>query len=740
MSRKTLAAVLVTVAGATISLALLRADAPLDGGTLPEKGADSQPRGPGGRGGPLPGFGPGMFMAPQVLEIADANADGSLSPEEAAKAVENLVREADSEKKGSIDAAALGRAINRRMGPPDGGPGGPGGFGPGTFLGPRILESADANKDGRLSPEEAAIGAARFVRETDTKKGSLDQGTLAEAINQHIGPPPGSGPGGPMGQERKLVKQFDKDADGRLNPQERQSARESLKKDRQGGGRGGRPGFGPPPGFGGEAEPKATPGPHLDPADVTTISGKPLYDATVLRTLFLEFEDKDWEAQLADFYHSDVDLPATLIVDGKKYPNVGVHFRGMSSFMMVREGHKRSLNLALDFVDPKQRLYGYKTLNLLNSHEDPTFLHTVLYLQIARNYIPAPKANFVKIAINGESWGIYVNAQQFDKIFLGESFPDSKGTRWKVKGSPGGGGGLDYIGEKIEDYKRRYEIKTDDSPSAWKALIGLCKTLTETPLDRLEAALSPVLDIDEALWFLALDNALVNNDGYWVRASDYSIFRDQNGKFHIIPHDANETFQSNAGFGPPGGGFGRGGPGGGRGGARRGPGGGGPGFGPGGGPVPGPRGGPGPAPGGGGGPGRGAGGDPGAGARPSGIELDPLVGLNDARKPLRSRLLAVPALKARYLDHVRTIAEDWLDWTKLKPVVDQYRSLIEKEIETDTHKLTSFAAFQKSVGDAPQTKADPPRGRTGLGLQAFAEQRREFLLNYPGIKNAAPSP
>ena len=261
-----------------------------------------------------------------------------------------------------------------------------------------------------------------------------------------------------------------------------------------------------------------------------------------------------------------MELPATLIVDGKKYPNVGVHFRGLSSFMMVREGHKRSLNLSLDFVDPKQRLYGYKTLNLLNSHEDPTFLHTVLYLQIARNYIPAPKANFVKVVINGESWGLYVNAQQFDKIFLAESFPSSKGTRWKVKGSPGGGGGLDYIGDNIEDYKRRYEIKTDDSPSAWKALIELCKTLNQTPLDRLEEALKPILDIDGALWFLALDNALVNNDGYWVRASDYSIFRDQKGKFHVIPHDTNETFQSNAGFGPPGGGFGRGGPGGGLGG------------------------------------------------------------------------------------------------------------------------------------------------------------------------------
>ena len=239
--------------------------------------------------------------------------------------------------------------------------------------------------------------------------------------------------------------------------------------------------------------------------------------------------------------------------------------------------------------------------------------------------------------------------------------------------------------------------------------------------------MKPILDIDGALWFLALDNALVNNDGYWIRASDYSLFRDEQGKFHVIPHDANETFQSNAGFGPPGGGFGRGG------GRRRrpwwrcraravGPG-----------LVPA---GPGP----GGGPGRGPGANPGAAGRAVGIELDPLVGLNDARKPLRSRLLAVPALKARYLDHVRTIADDWLDWNKLKPVVDQYRSLIEKEIEADTRKLTSFAAFQKSVADAPQTKAEPRAGGPSLGLKAFADERRKFLLNYPGIKNATPTP
>ena len=42
--------------------------------------------------------------------------------------------------------------------------------------------------------------------------------------------------------------------------------------------------------------------------------------------------------------------------------------------------------------------------------------------------------------------------------------------------------------------------------------------LNETPPDRLEAALAPILDVDGALRFLALEIALVNGDGYWMRA------------------------------------------------------------------------------------------------------------------------------------------------------------------------------------------------------------------------------
>ena len=555
-----------------------------------------------------------------------------------------------------------------------------------------------------------------------------------------FGPPGGGpgGPGGPMQRERALVKQFDKDNDGRLNKDERQATRDSMKTEggRRGGFGGPPGGFGPPGGPGGRGPfgPQSEPGkpdPRVSPDDVTP-SDEPLYDPQVLRTIFIDFEDNEWEAELADFNNTDVEVPATLTVDGKQYPNVGVHFRGMSSFMMVQAGSKRSLNLSLDFEDSKQRLLGYKTLNLLNAHEDDSFLSSVLYSHIARQHMPAPKANFVKVVINGESWGVYANVQQFNKEFLAENFPSTKGTRWKVTGSPMGGGGLEYLGDNVEDYKRRYDMKSGEDNKAWKKLIKLCKTLNETPADELEAALEPMLDIDGLLWFLALDNALINCDGYWIRASDYSIFLDAKGKFHILPHDMNEAFRAPMG---PGFGFGPGGPGG--------PGGGPPGRGGFGGGPPGGR--PGEArpdgP-------RGEPRRPGGNVRPGGnaFDLDPLIGLDDARKPLRSKVLAVPSLRARYLQHVRTIAEKSLDWKGLGPVVAQYRSLIEKEIEADTRKLSSFTDFQKATADVvakassdkaetePQRRFGPPHH--SVSLRAFADQRREFLLNHEAVKSA----
>jgi hypothetical protein len=659
----------------------------------------------------------------------------------------------------------------------------------------------------------------------------------------------GPGGAGPMGfggmkqQDIELVKQFDKDGDKRLNNAERKAAREYLGQQggnrRRGGVGGRRGGFGGP----GESLEPAQPGPRVTPADVTSFAGAPLYASNVLRTFFLEFENADWEKELEDFHGTDVEVPAKLTVDGKTYPDVGVHFRGASSYMMVGTGRKRSLNLSLDFAHEDQQIGGYRTLNLLNSHGDPSFLRTVLYHDIARGYLPAPKANWVRLVINGESWGVYVSLQQFNKDFVKEWFGTRKGARWKAPGSPNGRGSLAYLGDNPASYKGIYEIKSKDDAKSWADLIRLCKVLNETPAAQLETALAPLLDVDGALRFLALENALINNDGYWVRTSDYDLYQDERGRFHIIPYDANETFSlpGGPGFGGPGGfapgmllaghilaqadkdgnqklsptefaalaqrwfetldsdktgqinqerfserlsailppppgpqGFGGPGADGPRTRQRRGgtPGG----FGPAmflgqglfaavdankdgvlTGPelretfarwfgqwdkdmsgaldeakvrnglsavLPGPGNGPGLR-----GPGFGR------GLQVNGVELDPLIAASDSSKPLISKLLAVPSLRARYLACVQDIADKWLDWKVLGPRVAQYQALLAAEVKTDTRKFSSYEAFQRSAtGDIDSESARGPE-RT-ISLKSFAEKRRAYLL---GLAPAKPT-
>src|SRR5207247_9950239 len=135
-------------------------------------------------------------------------------------------------------------------------------------------------------------------------------------------------------------------------------------------------------------------------------------------------------------------------------------------------------------------------------------------------------------------------------------------VRWTVPGNPCGRGSLAYLSEDVAPYKRIYEIKTKDDPKSWADLIQLCKVLNEKPAEKLEEALAPLLDIDGALKFLALENALINNDGYWVRTSDYHLYQDEKGRFHILPYDSNETFSVPGGPGFGGGPVGRGAPGG----------------------------------------------------------------------------------------------------------------------------------------------------------------------------------
>ena len=94
----------------------------------------------------------------------------------------------------------------------------------------------------------------------------------------------------------------------------------------------------------------------------------------------------------------------------------------------------------------------------------------------------------------------------------------------------------------------------------------------------------------------------------------------------------------------------------------------------------------------------------------AGADLNPMVAVDDEAKPLRSKLLAVPDWRDRYLGYVHDIAERRLDWQKLKPSIAEWQALIEADVKNDTRKIYSTEAFASGK------------------LREFIQKRREFLL------------
>lgn len=261
-------------------------------------------------------------------------------------------------------------------------------------------------------------------------------------------------------------------------------------------------------------------------------------------------DDENWLNTLDSLKQlgNDDRVLADVVLDGVRYDSVGIRFKGNSSYFNVRnqELSKLPFNIKADFVKKKQRFNKkYKSLKLSNVFRDPSYLREVLSYEIAGNYMPAPRANYIKVYVNDEYLGLYNNTESVDKDFLDEHFGWKKGILFKcdpdwnaedLRDCPNGDkAALEYLGPDSTCYFGLYEIKTD---AGWKELIELTQTLNEE-IDSIEN----ILNIDQVLWMHAFNNVLVNLDSYAGRlCHNYYMYKDSFGIFHPILWDMNLSF------------------------------------------------------------------------------------------------------------------------------------------------------------------------------------------------------
>jgi len=411
----------------------------------------------------------------------------------------------------------------------------------------------------------------------------------------------------------------------------------------------------------------------------STISVTPqdFYDEDTVRDLKLTFHQSNWWNQLDQNRPSESYIKADLEVDGVLYPDVGVRFKGNSS-ASVWPAEKMPFKIKMDEYVSGQEIDNYNSINLGNSFMDPTFCREVVTYHYLRKFMPAPKANFVKLWLNGTYWGIYTNTQQVNGEFIDDHFLSDDGNRYKCDpvsgGGPGGGDStLTWQGSGASAYQDDYQLKSDPTGTEWVDLVDLCDDLNNGSISGLFATVEDDLNTDRALWYLAAQNLFVNRDSYIESGHNYYVYHDPvDGRFHTIPWDSNEAF-----------------------------------------------------------------GNFGMGMSITQLQrLSPLENYGGSRYPLITRLLN-PSSGAHgriaYFAHYREMVERIWDWPEIGAKIAEYQTLIEADVISDTKKLYSLSDFYNNV-----TQDVAIGGRWSCGLKPFVENRRAYLIAHSDLSGVRP--
>lgn len=404
-----------------------------------------------------------------------------------------------------------------------------------------------------------------------------------------------------------------------------------------------------------------------------------------IQEIRIELPMRDYDRKLDSLKNANPEarLTGTAWVNGVRFDSVGVRYKGNSSYFRSRKDtfKKLPINIKLDYKVKSQKLAtGHTTVKLSNAFLDPSFIRDPLAYEMIRPYMPAPQCNFTKVYINKKYYGVYVNTESIDAQFIQKHFGTTTGhlvkcdpDDWKrtrsQSGCPKGeNASLMYLNDSPGCYDLFYEV---DDPAAWKPLLNLIKTLNRKPAD-----IDKVLDVDQTLWMLALNNAIVNLDSYNGSLShNYYLWFDTAGVAHPLIWDLNMAFggwRRNFSFEE----------------------------------IP----------------------------DEQLIQYSPLAEFDNAKRPLISQLLKNPLNRKIYLAHLKTISNDWLQNGKWLTRAQALSKEIDPLVKQDSVKLYSYQDFQQSYDKTLTYGRD-----NVIGLRQLMDKRTAWLAKHPLLTKAQPT-
>ena len=257
--------------------------------------------------------------------------------------------------------------------------------------------------------------------------------------------------------------------------------------------------------------------------------------------IHISLDNNDLSILLGDSLYTDHHFPATFYyystLHNDTIQNVGFRVRGNTS----RGAHKKSFKISFNEYTQGKKFKGIEKMNLIGQHNDPSLMRYWLSLNIlTTNNLISSRSSFVKLYINGECKGVYLNVEHIDDEFLQKRFiGDDHGNMYKCTW----GADLKFLGNNPSSYYEPYELKTNKATNDYADLIQFIQTLNSINDEDFPCFIEDQFEVELYLKTLAVEMIIGHWDGYAFNKNNYYLYRQpSNGKFVFIEYDMDNTF------------------------------------------------------------------------------------------------------------------------------------------------------------------------------------------------------
>ncbi len=249
------------------------------------------------------------------------------------------------------------------------------------------------------------------------------------------------------------------------------------------------------------------------------------------------FDSLTYYKDLADQTGVEKYIAADVIINNDTMNNVGIRFRGNSSYS--HPGTKKPIQLDFNEFVSGQKYDDMKKLNLNNSYLDPSQIREKLFMDMLREYdVAAPRMTFSAVYFNGAYVGLYKAVEPVNKQFLEAYYTNDNGNLYKCEPNTP----LTWEGNNQTFYYDNAELKTNESTNDWSDFIDLIDQINNSG-NNFENDVTSVFNMDDYIKAWAMNMVLGNLDSYMYLPHNYYLYHNTDSdKFEWITWDASLAF------------------------------------------------------------------------------------------------------------------------------------------------------------------------------------------------------